>query len=405
MFRLFFLATICFSAFLKVNAQYNTYNEVTLPELLNKLAQKDPNMVIVDVRSKAEYYDTGSLYQQSNIGRIKGAINIPLQDFRKDPSTVHELDAYKNKDIYVICSHSYRSRVVSNMLLDSGFTHVNNTRGGMTEFYRRYNEVAPFENDFYETSINYKNMSPAQLIGDLQAGKNPLLVNVSNTPKYFWDSANMVFNKYFPFFKNAANFNYADSLKILELANKEKNRPVILYNSTNYGAAELARWLTGKGIANVSYLVGGTSLFYEYLVNENLTSTANKFIANNSGINFITPSLYCNKMTGSKNVKLIDLRHDSLFNKITEGAKHNYKHLKDANNFYAAKGMTEFEQQFPDKKISYILISENGVDGLELGDDLSKNGYKINWLMGGMQRWEWYMNNVETFKCMDFLVN
>jgi hypothetical protein len=79
--------------------------------------------------------------------------------------------------------------------------------------------------------------------------------------------------------------------------------------------------------------------------------------------------------------------------------------LKDANNFYAAKGMTEFEQQFPDKKIAYILISENGVDGLELGDDLSKNGYKINWLMGGMQRWEWYMNNVETFKCMDFLVN
>lgn len=47
-----------------------------------------------------------------------------------------------------------------------------------------------------------------------------------------------------------------------------------------------------------------------------------------------------NKVADSK---IIDLRHDTIFNKITEGEK--------------------------------------------------------------TQRWEWYMNNVETFKCMDYLVN
>ena len=46
----------------------------------------------------------------------------------------------------------------------------------MTEFYRRYNEVAPFENDFYETSINYKNTSPTQLLEELSRNKNPLLL-------------------------------------------------------------------------------------------------------------------------------------------------------------------------------------------------------------------------------------
>jgi rhodanese-related sulfurtransferase len=400
----FLLSIICFFIFFAVNAQ-NNYNEVTLPELMKKLQEKDTNMIIVDVRTKGEYYDTSSRFQQMNIGHIKGAINIPLQDFRKDPATVHQLDAYKEKDIYVICSHSYRSRVVSNILLDSGFTRVNNTRGGMTEFFRRYSELAPFKNDFYETNIQYKNIAPAQLLEQLSGNKNPLLISISNTPKFFWDSLNLVFYKYYPSFKNAVNFNYADSLKILELVQKEKNRRVVLFNTTNYGAAELAGWLTQKGMFNVAYLVGGADLFYEYVLNENLTSIANKFLMMHSGIHFMTPSLFCDQMAASKNTRIIDLRHDTLFNKITKGAKYNYKHLRDAINFFADKGIQEFEQQFPDKKTEYIFISENGIVGLELADSLAKKGYKINWITGGLQRWEWYMNNVETFKCMDYLVN
>ena len=92
----------------------------------------------------------------------------------------------------------------------------------MTEFFRRYNEVAPFKNDFYETSIKYKNIAPAQLLEQLSGNKNPLLISISNTPKFFWDSLNLVFYKYYPSFKNAVNFNYADSLKILELVKKKK---------------------------------------------------------------------------------------------------------------------------------------------------------------------------------------
>src|SRR5258708_23226730 len=125
------LFTVIFSCIFFLVKSQKTYNEVTLPELLQKLEKKDTNSIVVDVRTKGEYYDSSSTYQQSNIGHIKGAINIPLQDFRKDPATVHQLDAYRDKNIYVICSHSYRSRVVSNLLLDSGLRHINNTRGGM----------------------------------------------------------------------------------------------------------------------------------------------------------------------------------------------------------------------------------------------------------------------------------
>ena len=63
------LALSCFVIFPAVNAQ-NNYNEVTLPELMKKLQQKDTNMIIVDVRTHGEYYDTSSMYQQMNIGHI-----------------------------------------------------------------------------------------------------------------------------------------------------------------------------------------------------------------------------------------------------------------------------------------------------------------------------------------------
>ena len=70
-----------------------SYNEITLPELMKKMQQGDKNMVIVDVRSKGEFYDTVSRGKQSNIGRIKGAINIPVQELQQNPDAVKQLDA------------------------------------------------------------------------------------------------------------------------------------------------------------------------------------------------------------------------------------------------------------------------------------------------------------------------
>ena len=55
------LPVICMFILFPVTAQNkNTYTEVTLPELLKKLQEKDTNLVIVDVRSRGEYYDTAS---------------------------------------------------------------------------------------------------------------------------------------------------------------------------------------------------------------------------------------------------------------------------------------------------------------------------------------------------------
>jgi hypothetical protein len=63
-----------------------------------------------------------------------------------------------------------------------------------------------------------------------------------------------------------------------------------------------------------------------------------------------------------------------------------------------------FEQEFPDKGKEYVFMSDDGITGLEFADSLTRKGYKINWIIGGLQRLEWYTINVEDFGCKNILV-
>ena len=121
-----------------------------------------------------------------------------------------------------------------------------------------------------------------------------------------------------------------------------------------------------------------------------------------SGIQYYTPLQFCKNTP--ENVQWVDIRHDTTFNKVTQGTKLNYKTLKGAVNFPFYKNADDFEKQFRDKKKLYMLLPEQGYAGVELANALIKKGYKIGWIIGGIERWEWYSNNIDEFKCADHLV-
>ena len=388
---------------LTIATAQDKYKEISLPALMQKYRQHPSDMVIVDVRTDGEFHDTLSRYIHSDIGRIKGAVHIELRELQQNPESLKQLEKYKDKEIYLICSHSYRSRSASNILLKNGFEHVNNVQGGMTEWFRRYKEMAPYREQ-YETSVPYKNISPAQLYEQLHSKEKFLLVGINVTPRNFYDSTVKAFLQLAPEFKKAVFFNAADSLKIWELVKKEKGRPVVLFNNYSYGAAEVADWLAKKGARHLSYLVGGVTYFHEYLADNNLINDAASFLKTNSSIRFISPSYYCRQTEKYPGAQIIDLRHDTLFNKMNSGMRDAYTHLKGSVNFNAEKGVAAFQQAFPDKKLTYTMIPRFGMDGLELAGELAKMGYKLNWLIGGIQRFDWYSANMETFSCGDVLV-
>lgn len=82
------------------------------------------NVLLLDVRTPYEFEGTAL----EKFGRLKGAINIPVQQLKERLS---ELDKYKNKDIVVYCSHSHRSPAASYLLTQSGFAKVTNLQHGM----------------------------------------------------------------------------------------------------------------------------------------------------------------------------------------------------------------------------------------------------------------------------------
>lgn len=329
LFALFFFSPVAFSQ--------NNYNEISLPELMKK-RETDKNMVIVDVRTDGEYYDSASSNMQQNIGRIKNTLHVSLQEFRRNPKAVEQFNEYKDKDIYFICSHSYRSRSVSNIFLKAGFTKVNNVRGGMTEWFRRYDDLVPYLKEFYEPNPAYKNFSSSEVAHLLMEGKNPVIIGIVNTPHYWWDSAAKKLNNYLPYFKNIVYYNYDDSLKLSETVKKSNGRPIVLFNVVNNGAAELTEWLTNKGSTSVGYMVGGNNYFHEYILDKQLTDKIKRFVVQNNSIQFITPTVYCRKLAAKENTVVVDLRHDTLFNKVSDGVKYSYSHLDGSVNFSRARG-------------------------------------------------------------------
>ena len=100
------------------------------PSEICEYVKSHPNVVLLDVRTKEEFEGKSN----PNFGSLKNAINLPVQVLEEKIST---LDAYKNKEVIVYCSHSHRSPRASYILTQHGFSNVTNLAGGMSEMKDR----------------------------------------------------------------------------------------------------------------------------------------------------------------------------------------------------------------------------------------------------------------------------
>jgi len=146
------------------SAQYKNDNvlfKTVDPTALYKTLQGTKDYVLLDVRSAGEFEDTSS-FSRLNLGHLKGAVNIDVNDLGK---RLNELD--RSKPIFVYCSHSQRSRNASRILADSGFTNITNVNGGLTSLHYFGEINKPYFKDLYETKNTFSFISPAELCGQL----------------------------------------------------------------------------------------------------------------------------------------------------------------------------------------------------------------------------------------------
>jgi rhodanese-related sulfurtransferase len=230
-----------------------SYKAIYFKEACNLIAN-DPNLILLDVRSPGEYADTNK-YITSNIGRLKGAINISIDSVVKH---YQEIKAYKNKTILVYCSHSQRSRAVSEFLADSGFKNVYSLNGGMTEVNKTPDTAFPCKSSLYTSSLPYKLMGPDDAFAFVQ-NKNNVVIDVRSAAEFNGKDTAEYNNV--GRIKNAINvpLNTMDA----EMANltKYKDKPILVYDLYTSDALTAAAKLTKAGFKKVSVLFEGLDTF------------------------------------------------------------------------------------------------------------------------------------------------
>ncbi len=99
-------------------------SEINAKELYERFGGDDSPAVIVDVRMPNEYLETGI---------IRGAKLIPLGELMSD---LGKLEAYKDKEIVVLCAVGGRSFMAAQLLVRAGFSDVRNLVGGIRAWLR-----------------------------------------------------------------------------------------------------------------------------------------------------------------------------------------------------------------------------------------------------------------------------
>ena len=115
-----------------------TFKNISPEKTCSYVAGK-PATLLLDVRTPEEFNGKAEV----NFGRLKNAVNIPIQELEK---RISELKKYKDKEIIVYCSHSHRSPQASYLLTQQGFKKITNMSGGMSVWEEKVTDKKCSEN-------------------------------------------------------------------------------------------------------------------------------------------------------------------------------------------------------------------------------------------------------------------
>jgi len=377
-FLLLMLASFALQAQYKAdNVKYTT----VFPEDLCKTLLASRGYLLLDVRSPGEYDDTSS-NSGLNIGHLKNATNINISQL---PQRWKEIASYKDQPVFIYCSHSQRSRRASRLLADSGFTHIYNINGGLTDFYFQGIQADPCAGFTIESSVPYKIISPKQL-----NAKASSYYIIDLRPDSIFNGISTEATKVEGRFSEAVNIPFAKFMTQQAFLTK---KPVLLIDEFGGQSPKAAKMLVDKGIKDVSILFDGMDGWFDYVTNTN-----DKLVAKWSRkIDYeILPAEKFSKMTADKkSFALIDVRTKEEFGNMSRSSWQNIGQIKGAVNIPAAE--LSSSASLPSKETPVVLY---GFNSQPLIFDAAKwfhdQGYKnVSVLQGGIWRLRWVSHNIK----------
>jgi rhodanese-related sulfurtransferase len=387
MLRIFFAAALLIAV--TANAQFKADNvkyTTVFPEELCKTLMANQGYTLLDVRSQGEYDDTSSS-GGLNIGRVKNSLHI---DIRELPRRWKELLDYKDKPLFIYCSHSQRSRRASRLLADSGFTKLYNVNGGLTDFYNQGIESNPCAGLEIVTAVPYKILSSKELNANVKQGRSYYIIDLRSDSIFRGISSEKT--------RSEGHFNDAVNIPFEKLKTTPAltlpARPILLVDEYGDESPEAAKILFEKGYKDVSILFDGMDGWVDHTTNTT-DKPAVKWTRNISYT--LLPADDFNKMVAAKReFTLIDLRTKDEFNNASKNYWQNIGQVKGSINIPFTELKTSASLP-PSKDAAIVIYGFNAQPEIfEAAKWLKDQGYKnVSILQGGIWSLRWTSHNIK----------
>lgn len=388
---------ICFVALSFAGfAQYKNDNvlfkTVYTQELCAALEQ-NPGSLFLDVRSPGEYMDTSA--RGSNLGRFKNSINIEAREMGK---RISEISGYKDKPVFVYCSHSQRSRRASKMLADSGFKHVFNINAGMTGIRQMTPSENPCLYDKIETAVTYNIISATDLCNKINKEPgNIFLLDVRSDSAFRHISLDARTNAY-GHFKNAVNIPL--SKLETEISKVPANKEIFIIDIFGDEAEKAARLLKQKNYARVSILLEGLDRYIA--TNPDQVSCTGDMYISKLPYRIINAMSFKRFLDTKQPYQLLDVRTVDEFNNKSTNSWQNLGHIGNAINIPAAAVDNELIKLLAYKNLPLIVYAlGSGKEAHETARKLVNNGFSnVSLLHGGIFNFGWTASNIKGYSSL-----
>jgi rhodanese-related sulfurtransferase len=380
---LLLIASASHAQFKADNVKYTT----VFPEELCKTLLANRDFTVLDVRSQGEVDDTSSS-ESLNIGHIKNSMHIDIKEL---PQRWKELLAYKDKPLFIYCSHSQRSRRASRLLADSGFTKVYNINGGLTDFYYQGIESNPCAGLEIVTTVPYKILSAKEFASNSKQGKSYYIIDLRSDSIFKGIALNEKA-------RTEGHFNEAVNIPLEKLMTSSSvaspDKPLLLVDEYGDESPKAAKWLMEKGYKDVSILFGGMDDWIDYSTNT-MDKPTIKW-TRNIGYNLLSAEDFNKMINNKKEFVLIDVRTKDEFNNTSKNYWQNIGQVKGSINI--PYGEIKTSTSLPGSKDTPVVLygfnSQNNI--FESAKWLKDQGYKnVSVLEGGIWRIRWVSHNIK----------
>ena len=381
-FLLLSFASLTMSAQFKAdNVRYTT----VFPEDLCKTLMASKSYLLLDVRSPGEFDDTSSS-TSLNIGHLKNAVNINITQL---PQRWKEISSYKDQPVFIYCSHSQRSRRASRLLTDSGFTHVYNINGGLTDFYNQGIQTDPCAGFEIETSVPYKIISPKQFA---ESGKAKSYYIIDLRTDSIFKGISTERSKAEGKFEDAVNIPFEKLSSLTSFAFPAK--PILLVDEFGNESPGAAKMLMDKGFKDVNIMFDGMDAWLDYTTNT--TGKPPVKWTRNIQYNLLPAESFNRMVVDKKDLALIDVRTKEEFSNTSKNYWQNIGQVKGAINIPYSELKTSTSLP-ASKDVPVIVYGFNSQPEIfESAKWFKDQGYKnVSVLYGGIWRLRWASHNIK----------